>query len=183
MVGAQTYDTRPMPEDGSKLAHVDVLADATAQLGLAVPVKDLDRLEPLLASPAGVAEAQIAFRRDRGHVVAKVDAAATLTVLCQRCLAPMQLAVRGGSEVVLVESESAVASVPEEFETALCPDGRMRLRDLVEEELLLALPPAPMHEDGTCGGARDEPAAPGAAGPTQKPFAQLGEMLGGRRGN
>lgn len=181
--GAQTYDTRPMPDDGSKLAHVDTLADARAQLELAVPVKDLDRLEPLLASPAGVAEAQLAFWRDRGHVVVKVDAAAALTVLCQRCLAPMVLQVQGGSEVMLVESEEEAAKVPEEFETAQCPEGRMRLRDLVEEELLLALPASPMHEDGECGGTRDESGKPAAAGPTQRPFAALGEMLGRGRGN
>lgn len=180
--GTQTYDTRPMPEDGSKLAKVDVLADAAAQVGLAVPVKDMERLETHLASTAGVAEAQIAFRRDRGHVVARIEARAALSMLCQRCLAPLVLQVSGSSEVALVESEAGAETVPAEFETVRCPEGRIRLRELVEEELLLALPAAPMHEEGACGAASGKDAEPVAA-PTQKPFAQLAELLGSGRRN
>jgi uncharacterized protein len=172
-----------MPDDGSKLADVDVLADAGAQVGLVVPVQGLERLAPQLASTAGTADARIAFRRERGHVVAKVEASADLLLRCQRCLAPFTMKVAGGSEVALVGSEAEVDGVPEEFETACCPDGRIRLRELVEEELLLALPAAPMHRDGECGGASDGVIPPVEAAPTQRPFAALGEMLGGSRRN
>ncbi|MGC4028075.1 MAG: YceD family protein [Steroidobacteraceae bacterium] len=169
-----------MPEDGSKLADVDALAETNAQVGLVVPVRGLERLEPLLASTEGTADANIAFRRERGQVVAAVKVSADLLLRCQRCLAPFVLRVAGASEVALVGSEAEVDRVPEEFETAHCPEGRIRLRELVEEELLLALPAAPMHPEGECGAAPGSPTAGDTTAPTQRPFAQLGEMLGGR---
>jgi uncharacterized protein len=60
------------------------------------------------------------------------------------------------------------------------PDGvvasrEMAVRDLVEDELLLALPPAPQHED--CPERGDAP-----PGSRQSPFAGLRGMLrGGHR--
>jgi uncharacterized metal-binding protein YceD (DUF177 family) len=116
-----------MPEDGSKLADVDVLADAGAQVGLVVPVKGLDRLEPLLADASGTADAHIAFRRERGQVVAEIRASADLVLRCQRCLAPFGHKVDSSSQVVLVSSEEEVDRVPEDFETVRCPEGRIRL--------------------------------------------------------
>ena len=63
------------------------------------------------------------------------------------------------------------------IEPVLAPDGRIALRDLVEEELLLVVPLVPRHEDeADCGRvASDE------ADVRQTPFAGLGELL--KRGN
>ena len=66
--------------------------------------------------------------------------------------------------------------VPED-RNARAPEGRIRLRELVEEELLLALPAAPRHERGECGETAQVAAEP-ASVPTQRPFAGLGELLG-----
>ena len=83
-----------------------------------------------------------------------------------------QLAGRAGRS-----PRAAAANVPPELETALAPDGRMRLADLLEEELLLALPAAPRHpEDNVRGSARSR-SRRDSAEPTQRPFADLGELL------
>ena len=55
----------------------------------------------------------------------------------------------------------------------LAPEGRIALRDLVEEELLLAVPLVPRHEnEADCGRT-----ASTEADVTQTPFAGLGELL------
>jgi uncharacterized metal-binding protein YceD (DUF177 family) len=72
-----------------------------------------------------------------------------------------------------------VAEVPPELETALAPAGRIALAELVEEELMLALPAAPRHEEGQCPAARPE-ARENEASEVQRPFANLGELLGNR---
>jgi uncharacterized protein len=82
----------------------------------------------------------------------------------------------GSSQVVLVGSEAEAATVPAELETALAPDGRLKLADLVEEELLLALPAAPRHAAGQCPAARQETRESATPG-VQRPFAGLGELL------
>ncbi len=165
-----------MPEDGSRLCNVAALADEARQVDLALPLARLGRIAPQLLSNAGMAEGRVVLGREQGRIIAEVTAGAEVALQCQRCLQPMTLRLQGSSRVALVESEAAVAEVPPEFETALAPEGRMRLADLLEEELLLALPPAPRHPEGQCPGdapgKTEEPAQP-----TQRPFASLGELL------
>jgi uncharacterized protein len=51
--------------------------------------------------------------------------------------------------------------------------AQMRVLDWVEDEILLALPIAPRHDEGKCLAPENPAAAPDAVG---GPFAQLGEL-------
>jgi uncharacterized protein len=172
-----------MPEDGSKLWPVAVLADERRRVALEIPVGQLTRLAPMLAGQDGSVQGNVALAREQGRIVADVAVNTRLTLRCQRCLGTMEVSVEGSSRVALLESEAEADNVPPEFETALAPEGRLRLADLVEEELLLALPAAPMHPEGQCPAE----AVPGADEPVQadvqRPFANLGELLAGRSKN
>ena len=174
-----TYDTRPMPEDGLKLCNAAVLADEGRRVQLAVPVARLARIAEQLASSEGTVNGTVVLSRQMGHIIADVSFEAGVTLLCQRCLGPMPLHLAGNSRVALLESEAATADVPPELETALAPEGRIALAELVEEELLLALPAAPRHAEGQCPAAR-QPERESAAPPVQRPFANLGELLAHR---
>jgi uncharacterized protein len=176
-IGGATYDTRPMPEDGAKPVDVAVLADAGSRVELAVPVARLERVAEYLASRDGVVSGSVALSREGGRIVAEVALTAQLALLCQRCLKPMLLPIASHSRVALLASEDAAAAVPPELETALAPGGRLRLADLVEEELLLALPAAPRHA-GVCPDARQGPTLENESQTTQQPFAHLAELLG-----
>jgi uncharacterized protein len=178
--GGRTYDTRPMP-DGSKLHDVLALAEQAVQVKVAVPVAGLERLAKLLAETTGIAEGEIAFSREQGQAIAHVKLHAELSVVCQRCMVRMQLPVDCDSRVALVESEEAAQAVPAEFETALAPGGRLRLRELVEEELLLALPAAPRHTEDECVEELVTPVGVSPAQDTHRPFADLGGLLGSGR--
>lgn len=175
--GGDTYHTRPMPEDGSRLCNVAALADEARRVELAVPLARLERIAPQLLSTEGMAQGSVALGREQGHVVADVSVEAEVVLQCQRCLAPMTQRLAGGSRVALVESEAAAAGAPAELETALAPEGRLRLVDLLEEELLLALPPAPRHPEGQCPGDATRPETEELVEPAQRPFASLGELL------
>lgn len=181
-----------MPEDGSKLVDVAALADATAEVELSVPLSVLERLKSLLTTSEGEATARIRWAREGGYVIADVEATAGLKLRCQRCLEEFELPVSSRSRVVLVADESQVVALPEELETALAVEGRIRQRDLVEEELLLAVPAAPRHVEGGCeagfgpGSSLERDAVPGlmvvaeAQVNTQRPFAGLADLLGGQ---
>lgn len=172
--GGDTYDTRPMSEDGSRLSNVAALADEAGRVDLVVPVHLLARIAPELASSDGAVTASVALGREQGRIVAEVQLAADLQVLCQRCLTPMPLPVASRSRVLLLESESQAGEAPPEMEIALAPEGRLRLAELVEEELLLALPAAPKHSEGQCP---ERTETEDFSEPTQRPFATLGAML------
>jgi len=175
--GGATYHTRPMPEDGQKPSNVALLADEARRIELAIPVARLSRIAEYLASAEGTVNGSVELSRESGRIIADVAFEAPLTLRCQRCLGPLPVRLDGESRVALVESEAAGAEVPPELETALAPDGRLRLAELVEEELMLALPAAPRHAEGECPDAgQDSPQRETAD--VQRPFAGLGELLG-----
>jgi uncharacterized protein len=166
-----------MPEDGSKLCNVAVLADDERQVELVVPLANFARLAPLLVSHEGMATGRIAFSRTQGRIIADVIVEAQPQVRCQRCLGTLSLPISSQSRVALLAAESEVDAVPPELEVALAPEGRMRLADLVEEELLLALPGAPRHAEGQCPGDTSGDVRDEIGEPARRPFADLARMM------
>ncbi|HEX3835663.1 MAG TPA: YceD family protein [Steroidobacteraceae bacterium] len=161
-----------MSEGWSKLLDIGPLADGRADIDFSIPLKEFPRLLPLLAAPHGEARGRVDFAREGRIAVAEVSVAADATLLCQRCLSPLQWPVNSSGRAALIATHAEAARVPETLETVLAPDYRISLRDLVEEELLLALPLVPRHQDDECAGAR-------ASTPDdrQRPFGQLSELL------
>lgn len=169
-----------MSAGGSKLRDVSVLADEEAVVPVEIPVSELPRLLPELADGSGTARGELRFGRHLDTAMADIALEATLTVICQRCMRPMAQPVASSSRVYFPLDEDAAAKLPMEEETMLAPEGRLRLQDVVAEELLLALPMAPRHGDESGCDAR----APMAAGPApdagepRRPFADLAKMMG-----
>jgi uncharacterized protein len=168
-----------MSEPWSQLSDVDRLADRQAEVAFEIPLDQMPRVREQFASAAGRVQGIARFRREAGFRVADVEMTGTAQVVCQRCLEPMQVPIEGSAHVALIVSENEADRVPPEFETVHVPENRIRVRDLVEEELLLTLPISPLHEDAKECGVKSEPAAPDEAPvhETQRPFEQLGELL------
>ncbi len=92
----------------------------------------------------------------------------------------MELPLESTTHVALILAEADAAEVPEELEPVLARAGRISIGELVEEELLLALPIVPLHEElGECVVPPAAPlvAAESAEHVTQRPFAGLAELL------
>jgi len=176
--GCRTYDTRPMPDDGSKLRDISILADEGAELAVEISVAHLTRLVHELAAPTGTAVARVQFSRERGFAVAQVQAQAQVELICQRCLQPLQVAIRSDSRVFLLHAEADAERVPADVETMLAPEGRLRMDELVAEELLLALPLAPLHsEEQLCAARSDDDSDRPPDEEVQRPFAALGDLM------
>lgn len=162
-----------MPADWSRTVEVERLADVGEVREFDLPFAELPRLVAELASLDGVARCRVAFARERGFPVADIDVRARLPLRCQRCLQSAPLEVHQSSRVWLVAEPDAADRLEAGIEPVLAPEGRIALRDLVEEELLLAVPLVPRHEnEADCG--RN---ASAEAEVKQTPFAGLGELL------
>ena len=165
----------------SKPLDVDRLAEAETDVDFDVPLAELPRLRAQLANVAGEVHGHVHFRRVANIPVAELLLQGTARLVCQRCLGAMAVEVEATAEVGLVATEADVSRVPEELEPVLAPDGRVSVGELVEEELLLTLPIVPLHEEAdACHVAPSVAplAADAAREPeTQKPFAQLAELL------
>jgi uncharacterized protein len=137
---------------------------------------EFPRLRALLHDEAGSVEYELQGVRDEfGRHSLDLRVVARLRLTCKRCLEAVGVELREDVTLRLARSQSELDAQPL---TAEGPDGivatkDVAVRDLVEDQLLLALPYAPRHDD--CP-------AQGSAAPVgrQTPFAGLRGMLRGR---
>ena len=180
MLPVATYYTRPMSPPWSRPLDVDRLALGETEIDFDVPLAELPRLQSRIAGIGGSVRGAARFGRQAGFAVAEVSLAGKATLQCQRCMQAMELSVDSTARVALIFAEADAAKVPEELEPVLAREGRISAAELVEEELLLALPIVPLHEE-----LRDcavPPSAPLVAEEapehvTQRPFEGLAELL------
>jgi uncharacterized protein len=164
----------------SKPLDIDRLADGEADVDFAVPLAELPRLRSQLASIEGMVRGRVHFARESGFVIADLTMSGTATLTCQRCLEAMSEPVASTARVALITTEADAGRVPEHLEPMLAAGGRISIGELVEEELLLALPIVPLHaEAADCIVPEDAPLVsdPQQDAQTQKPFAQLDKLL------
>src|SRR5690349_7745458 len=168
----------------SRRAPVDTLVGTEAVVHFSLPFAELPRVSRELAGMAGEARGQVRFSRQLGQSVADLEVSAQPEVVCQRCMQPMRWPVQVKSPIALVSDYDAADRVPEGVEVFLVEADSVSVRDLVDEEVMLALPHVPRHDEGSeCAGrpmelpGQEADAGDAAAMQVQKPFAQLGELL------
>ena len=102
-------------------------------------------------------------------------------LVCQRCLELLDYPVSLDVLLTVVRSDAEAAGLTAPFETALLVDGELLLTQMIEDEVLAALPLAPKHsETAACG--RVEQAN---SSEMYRPMAGLADLLGrsDRQGN
>ncbi|MCU0766265.1 MAG: YceD family protein [Gammaproteobacteria bacterium] len=151
------------------------LAEGGKVLEGLVALAALPRLAPALAA-GGDASYRLEFGREDGRAVVTGRVRAVLALRCQRCLGPLRLDVDSAFALAVVGSLEEVAALPERYEPAIAEDGWIRPRDLVEDELLLAVPAVPLHEQGACRAPATESGPGQEAAPADGPFAVLASL-------
>lgn len=113
--------------------------------------------------------------------VVHIEIHGSLPLVCQRCFGPVNWPVDVDVALTVAPDEAATRDLADPFDSILLDeDGGLRLRDAVEDEILAALPLAPLHAEGCPDGMVSEPAEPAPARNVQRPFADLGAMMSGR---
>jgi len=114
----------------------------------------LSRLRPLLESADGSADYRLTFGRDeRGFGVVKGRVVGELQLRCQRCNGEMALRVDSELTLAVVDGLDEAAALPDDYDPLLLDGRLMRSSELIEDELLLALPVVPRHPEGSCEAA------------------------------
>ncbi|MFO1349882.1 MAG: YceD family protein [Gammaproteobacteria bacterium] len=152
------------------------VAAAHDRLSGSLPLAELPRLSALLHSTDGCVAVQLAGGMDDQSIAFIAgQAKTTVEVVCQRCLEVMSMALAVDFRLGLVASETQAENLPARYEPLILQEP-LSVAELVEDELLLALPLAPKHENSAqCrAGMRIESAAETS---TSKPFAQLAGLL------
>ncbi len=150
-------------------------------------LRDLPRLREALVAgaldPAAAVVFELAFRRDEARRPVLVGRGrAVLPLECQRCLGVVEYQVDAELNLMLMQGKDLDLDPPEPYEPLPVIDDRVSPAEVIEDELLLALPQIPMHPVGGCRGPVAEvPASEVApdeasdAAPTERPspFAVL----------
>lgn len=140
-----------------------------------ITLQQLARLHDQLASTDGtvhyVLQGGLTERREP-----RIECTITSSVqlVCQRCLSALAHQMTAHSQLILVNSEAQLPALEEEDPSAdyMVANPAFDVIALVEDEILLALPIAPMHEQGHCVDRPSDAPSSGAS----SPFAALAKL-------
>lgn len=114
-----------------------------------LPLSSLKRLRDSLFDAEGEVRWAIEFDTDALKLpYAELRIATSLPLQCQRTLERFELPVELVQRLGLIRDEADEAALPEGYEPLLVPaDGMLQPLELVEDELILALPTVPVKPD------------------------------------
>lgn len=127
------------------------LARKGEQLEGSVPLEAMPRLATLLHDSAGGARFALHFGYDdegQARVLGRIEAQPVM--LCQRCLEPMRIEVACDVSLALVPEGADTSMLDPGYEPLVVGDSPQRLSDLIEDEIILALPSIARHRQGAC---------------------------------
>ena len=160
------------------------LAARAAVLERRVDIEQLERVAAAGGLNGTRINAQLRFGTFDRRTTVDVTIDGVVVLACQRCLQPCECPVEEAATLIVVPRDTD--AVPDEYEPVVGSADELSLAELIEEQVLLAIPLVPTHEDATrcAANLRQAPASPGAfqAAPQvteekQMPFANLRELL------
>ena len=172
-----------MPGAWSKQHDFIRLADARTELEYSIPVGELPGIGENVAAASEPLQARLTFGREQGLPAVDVEVRGAVRLQCQRCMRDFDQPLDLQSRVVLLLTEQQADRAPPSLETYLAAEGRVSAAALVAEEVLLAVPLVPRHEDEAQCAVQADIAAAAPAGEatgstgTRRPFADLQALL------
>ena len=137
-------DLRSFASDAGELQG-ELALDTLARLGQSCELALADERQPAAQWSARAEFRNVAGARPQLWLHLKAQAQVRLQ--CQRCLLPMHEALSTQRSFLFVSDEAEASQLDEEMEDdVLVLPARLDLADLVEDELILALPLVPRHE-------------------------------------
>jgi uncharacterized protein len=120
---------------------------ASEQRGV-LGMEELQRLAKMQCSTEGLEYHLRGGRTSDGRPCLRVSVRGSVELLCQRCLDPFPVPVAIDAELQLSESLREISEADDEIDRVLA-SRQLNVGQLVEDEVILALPMVPRHE--TCG--------------------------------
>jgi uncharacterized protein len=143
--GVKTYHRAPMSVALPERVDASRMVQARRTFEGKLPLASFRRLRESLAAVEGEANYELEFGLDElgvAYLAVRVDAELPLT--CQRTLEVYREAVHIDQRLGLIGEESEEAALPPGYEPLLIPDGTFNPAEVIEDELILALPVVPL---------------------------------------
>ena len=110
------------------------------------PINKLNRLGESLLTNEGDIEAELRFDRAGpipfivGHITAELE------LKCQRCMQSVKYPIDTHFKIGMVQNEAQLEKLSDEYEPYLLEEENNHLPDMLEDELLLAMPLVALHD-------------------------------------
>ncbi len=163
------------------------LAGRAAVVERKLGLEQLERVAAAGGLPGTRISARLRFGAFERRTTVEVRVEGTVVLQCQRCLQPCECAVADQAQLMVVALD--MDEVPEGYEPVLGSAEQLSLAAVIEEQVLLALPLVPAHEEDAARCApvtgapcvepavAAQPAVRATSAETQMPFANLRELL------
>ena len=176
-LGSRIYHTRVMIDHLPDRLDVCAMAEAGCSLRGRIRLASLERVLPLVESSEGEFAVQLELGKDEdGTRYLSGSIRGMLILQCQRCLEPMEFPLHVKFLLGLVHDQEQAQCLTERYEPLLVTQEPVRIAEVVEDEILLALPIAALHGDrGKCQGLVAEYQT-AAGAPRDNPFAILAQL-------
>lgn len=116
-----------------------------------VPLNEFKELCAILASDEGNAFIHLDFRVDEDRrYIATGSLTAQVQVVCQRCMGAVSHDLALDLSLGFVYDEDHAKNLPNNYDPVVMTDGEVILADMVEQEIILALPIVAYHEESGC---------------------------------
>jgi uncharacterized protein len=123
-------------------------ADREAAIDQVFPLAAFTRVCESTTHDKGDVHVNVRMHRDAQNLIVLDGALTTrVSLTCQRCLEPVEADINASVELWLMRDETAAEQLPDEADYLLQDEeGRVALADVLEDELMLALPLVAAHE-------------------------------------
>ena len=145
MRSLKNYQLLPVSIDALKLCQQGV------QISGFFPLLRLQRLSQQLYIAEGNVQTELSFGVDQqSRKIVSGHLEAVLPLVCQRCLERIDISVTTELSLALVWNDDQAAQLPRTLDPVFMDGEDLDLLEIVEEELLLALPLVAIHDEGVC---------------------------------
>lgn len=112
-----------------------------------LPLSAFPRLRKLVLNVEAPVTFELKFGKENRRRVVRGKVKARLRLVCQRCLKPVDIMIEQSIALGVVETLAEGERLPESLEPLVAEEREeIPFTDILEEEILLALPPFPKHE-------------------------------------
>ncbi|WP_200284076.1 YceD family protein [Rhabdochromatium marinum] len=115
-----------------------------------IAVQALPRVRALLADSGGDVAFSLDFERHAARVVVRVAVRAELRLHCQRCFEALPWSIDEQASLAVVQGLDEAAALPDDYDPLLLDESLLRPLQLIEDEVLLAIPTFPRHPESDC---------------------------------
>ena len=122
------------------------LADKRGALKGQIPLRSLDRLAEMLADDTGTVAIDFFFGREGRLAKVEGHIETVLELVCQNCMGAVTWPIDCTIKLGIVTSIDQANRLPEGYEPLLVEEGKIPLKNIIEDEILLILPTFPKHQ-------------------------------------